>query len=220
VCEGVLIEQEDHTMCFKSMITISASRLRAAGFASLAAIAVMGAATTTAHAGDIKRVDMVPEGIDLAQLEVHANASGYTGTVTKSHAFMLRLYAQADGRKRIYQVQVNSPGKPALFTKHVGKSEGWAEYRKSVTVHANINNVKWQLTPKQACDLMLKDKVRNGTAKADVLKNDRKTTAVAVLAFNAWADSAASNEKNKHKNTDTAGMQMPYRVNVLCRAVL
>lgn len=195
---------------------------RALGRTLLAASLSAGVLVTAASAGGLKRIDMVSEGIDLAQLEVHANASGYTGTVTKSHAFMLRLYAKADGRHRIYLVQVNSPGKPALFKKHVGKSEGWVEYRKSLTVHAKVGNVAWVFTPKQACDYMLKEKVRNGMKKADVLKNDRKTVAVATLAFQVLTDTAANNKKNTHggNSGDFGSMTMPYRVNVLCRAAL
>jgi hypothetical protein len=120
-------------------------------------------------------------------------------------------------------VAIYGKGKGKLFSKDVGKSEGWAVYGKSHEVHAKPSSLSWLTTPKTACDNMLKDKVAGGMSKADVLRKDRKTMASAFIYFMASADSKAHNKKNKHDTL--AGMEshmdnILYRMPVVCRAAL
>lgn len=193
------------------------------GLATLVASGFLASASPAAAGTNMEKVDMVVEGIDQKPLYVNANASGYTGTEDKAHRYMVRVYAKAKGMNRVWSVEVGSPGKPRLFDKTVGKSEGWATYAKSLEIDAKPGSVKWTKTPMQMCNQMLAEKVGQGVKKADVLKNDRKTIAFAELTFIAKADSKTHNEKNKHDTTDGEfghSKTVFYQVPVVCRAAL
>lgn len=194
------------------------------GLTALIAAAALSISASVALASNMEKVDIVTEGIDLNPIYVNSNSNGYTGSENKSHKYMVRVFAKAKGQNRVWKVSIYGIGKGvALFSKNVGKSEGWPVYGKSHEVHAKPSSLSWLTTPKTACDNMLKDKVSGGMSKADVLKGDRKTTAAAFVAFSASADSKAHNKKNKHDTTE--GMfghndNVVYKVPVICRAAL
>ena len=194
------------------------------GLSALIAANALSMSASAALASNMEKVDIVTEGIDLNPIYVNSNANGYTGSENKSHKYMVRVFAKAKGQNRVWKVSIFGIGKGvALFSKNVGKSEGWAVYGKSHEVHAKPSSLSWLTTPKTACDNMLKEKVSGGMSKADVLKNDRKTTATALVAFSASADSKAHNKKNKHDTLDgffEHNDNVAYRVPVVCRAAL
>jgi len=194
------------------------------GLTTLVAAAALSISASVALASNMEKVDIVTEGIDLSPIYVNSNANGYTGSENKSHKYMVRVFAKAKGQNRVWKVSIFGIGKGvALFSKNVGKSEGWAVYGKSHEVHAKPSSLSWLTTPKTACDNMLKDKVSGGMSKADVLKNDRKTTAAAFVAFSAAADSKGHNKNNKHDTVDGStehNDNVVYKVPVICRAAL
>lgn len=194
------------------------------GLSALIAANALSMSASAALASNMEKVDIVTEGIDLNPIYVNSNANGYTGSENKSHKYMVRVFAKAKGQNRVWKVSIFGIGKGvALFSKNVGKSEGWAVYGKSHEVHAKPSSLSWLTTPKTACDNMLKEKVSGGMSKADVLKNDRKTTATTLVAFSASADSKAHNKKNKHDTLDgffEHNDNVAYRVPVVCRAAL
>ena len=194
------------------------------GLTTLVAAAALAISASAALASNMEKVDIVTEGIDLNPIYVNSNANGYTGSENKSHKYMVRVFAKAKGQNRVWKVSIYGIRKGvALFSKNVGKSEGWPVYGKSHEVHAKPSSLSWLTTPKTACDNMLKDKIAGGMSKADVLKNDRKTTAAAFVAFSASADSKAHNKDNKHATHD-GGFEhndnVVYKVPVICRAAL
>lgn len=188
------------------------------------AVAAPLAATTPAHAGsNMAKVDIVSEGIDMAPIYVDARASGYTGSENKAHKYLVRVFAKAAGQNRVWKVEIFGIGKGTLFSKNVGKSEGWDVYGKSHEIHAKPGSLSWATTPKTACDNLMKEKMAAGMTKAQVLSNDRKTTALAFVGFAAWADSKAHNKKGKHDSADGGEMHLDntaYQVQVVCRAAL
>ncbi len=194
------------------------------GLTTLIAAAALSISAAAALASNMEKVDIVTEGIDLNPIYVDSNSNGYTGSENKSHKYMVRVFAKAKGQNRVWRVSIYGVGKGvALFSKNVGKSEGWAVYGKSHEVHAKPSSLTWLTTPKTACDKMLQEKVSGGMSKADVLKGDRKTMAAAFIYFLAAADSKAHNKNNKHETTD--GMEIHtdnvvYRMPVVCRAAL
>ena len=193
------------------------------GLATLFAAAALSISASLALASNMEKVDIVTEGIDLNPIYVNSNSSGYTGSENKSHKYMVRVFAKAKGQNRVWKVSIYGIGKGNLFSKDVGKSEGWSAYGKSHEVHAKPSSLTWLTTPKTACDKMLQEKVANGMSKADVLKNDRKTMAAAFIAFMASADSKTHNKNNKHDTYD--GMEIHtdnvvYKMPVVCRAAL
>lgn len=193
------------------------------GLSALIVAAALSISASAALASNMEKVDIVTEGIDLNPIYVNANANGYTGSENKSHKYMVRVFAKAKGQNRVWSVAIYGKGKGKLFSKEVGKSEGWAVYGKSHEIHAKPSSLTWLTTPKTACDNMLKDKVAGGMSKADVLKNDRKTMASAFIYFMASADSKAHNKKNKHDTLDgmmTHSDNVLYRMPVVCRAAL
>ena len=194
------------------------------GLSTLIVATALSISASAALASNIEKVDIVTEGIDLNPIYVNSNSNSYTGSENKSHKYMVRVFAKAKGQNRVWKVSIYGIGKGvALFSKNVGKSEGWPVYGKSHEVHAKPSSLSWLTTPKTACDNMLKDKVSGGMSKADVLKGDRKTTAAAFVAFSASADSKAHNNNNKHVTSD--GIEehddnVVYKVPVICRAAL
>jgi hypothetical protein len=197
--------------------------LAKAALTMLLAAAVPLATIVPAQAGsNMEKVDIVPEGIDLKPMYVHANANGYTGTEPQPHKFMVRVFAKAKGQNRVWKVQIHGLKGVTFFEKDVGKSEGWAVYGKSHELWVKSGDIKWMTTPKQACDANLAKMVAEGKTKAQVLANDRKTTALAFVYLTAYADSKAHNKKGKHPgdgisphNDNTA-----YTVPVVCRMAL
>jgi hypothetical protein len=175
---------------------------------------------------NMEKVDIVKEGIDIAQIYVNARASGHTGSEDKAHKYMVRVYAKAKGQNRVYRVTafgLNSQNGSKLFHKDVGKTEGWATFGRSLELWAKPSSMGWITTPKTACDKMLKKKMDEGMSKADVLKNDRKTTALAIIGFQAQADSQGNNKKGKHDSIQGTSLHtdnVAYTVNVTCRAAL
>jgi hypothetical protein len=163
---------------------------------ALLAILAPAAICQAQAASNMEKVDIVKEGIDLEPIYVDARASGYTGSENKGHKYLVRVFAKAKGQNRVWKVMVHgykSGGGP-LFQKDVGKSEGWAVYGKSLEIYSKPGNMGWMTTPKTACDNLLKKKMAEGMSKADVLKNDRKTTALAFVGFTAYADSKGNNK--------------------------
>lgn len=200
------------------------SQLRKLAITGLLTIAVPLVATVPALAGsNMAKVDIVAEGIDLAPIYVSSNANGYTGSEQAKHKYMVRVFAKASGQNRVWKVQIHGLKGVSLFSKDVGKSEGWDVYGKSHEVWAKPGDIKWMTTPKEACNANLKKMVAEGKTKAQVLGNDRKTQALAFIYFTAFADSKAHNKKGKH---DTADGMMPhsdnaaYSVPVVCRQAL
>ncbi len=153
------------------------------GLSALIVATALSISASAALASNMEKVDIVSEGIDLNPIYVNANANGYTGSENKSHKYMVRVFAKAKGQNRVWSVAIYGKGKGKLFSKEVGKSEGWAVYGKSHEIHAKPSSLTWLTTPKTACDNMLKEKVAGGMSKADVLKNDRKTMASAFIYF-------------------------------------
>ncbi len=189
------------------------------------AVAAPLAATTEAQAGsNMAKVDIVAEGIDMEPIYVDSRASGYTGSEQKAHKYMVRVFAKAAGQNRVWKVEIFGIGKNnSLFKKDVGRSEGWDVYGKSLEVHAKPGSLSWMTTPKTACDNLMKEKVAEGMTKAQVLSNDRKTTALAFIGFDAYADSKANNKKGKHtssQGSDRHHDNTAYQVRVVCRAAL
>jgi hypothetical protein len=205
---------------YHTNLTLSAAKH---GLSTLIVAAALSISASAALASNMEKIDIVPEGIDLKPIYVDANSSGYTGSENKSHAYMVRVFAKAKGQNRVWKISIFGIGKGTLFSKNVGKTEGWPVYGKSHVIQAKPGSLSWLTTPKTACDQMLKEKVSGGMSKADVLKNDRKTTAAAFVAFSASADSKAHNKKNHHDTFDGSfehNDNIVYKVPVVCRAAL
>lgn len=188
------------------------------------ALAALGALASPSYAsGNMHRVDMVQEGIDLAPIYVNSNTSGYTGSEDKPHKYMVRAHASAKGSNRVWHVSIYTPGRATFFVQDVGKSEGWPIYSKSHEFHAKPGSLDWLITPKQSCDGKLKEQVAAGKKRENVLRNGLKTTGVAYINFGAKADSKSNNKKHKHKSSDGMiqhGFKMMYKVPVVCRPTL
>jgi hypothetical protein len=188
------------------------------------AIPLLAAAPVFANGNNMAKVDIVAEGIDLKPIYVGANANGYTGTEATAHTFLVRVFAKAAGQKRVWKVNIHSTSSDlVMFQKDVGKSEGWDVYGKSHEVKAKPQSLQWAKAPVDVCRDNMKAIIAGGKTKAQVLGNDRKVTAVALIGFSAWADSKASNKKGKHdiimgqeEHTDF----VKYPVQVVCRAAL
>jgi hypothetical protein len=88
---------------------------------------------------------------------------------------------------------------------------------------AKPRDLKWRTTPVELCRQNMAKLIDEGMTKAKVLGNDRKVTAYTFIAFSAWADSRAHNEKNNHKTKDGFARHSDnilYAVPVVCQAAL
>ena len=189
----------------------------------LALMAPIASTTPTQAGSNMAKVDIVAEGIDLDPIYVDSRSSGYTGSENKAHKYMVRVFAKASGQNRVWKVAIFGIGKGTIWSKDVGRSEGWDVYGKSHEIYAKPGSLSWQTTPKTACDNLMKEKMAGGMTKAQVLSNDRKTTALAFIGFEAYADSKANNRKGKHtssQGSDNHVTNTAYRVQVVCRAAL
>lgn len=189
----------------------------------LALMAPVASTTPTQAGSNMAKVDIVAEGIDLDPIYVDSRSSGYTGSENKAHKYMVRVFAKASGQNRVWKVAIFGIGKGTIWSKDVGRSEGWDVYGKSHEIYAKPGSLSWQTTPKTACDNLMKEKMAGGMTKAQVLSNDRKTTALAFIGFEAYADSKANNRKGKHtssQGSDNHVDNTAYRVQVVCRAAL
>lgn len=201
-------------------------RLARAALISLFAAAVPLATVLSAQAAgnNMAKVDIVAEGIDLAPIYVGANGNGYTGTEATGHRFLVRVYAKAAGQKRVWKVKIHSTSSDlVMFEKNVGKSEGWDVYGKSHEVTAKPQNLQWVKAPVSVCRDNMEQLIATGKTKAQVLGNDRKVTATALIGFAAWADTKANNKKGKHDDifgTEEHVDFAKYPVQVVCRAAL
>ena len=196
---------------------------RVATAALFATVLTLSAAAPALAGSNMEKVDIVAEGIDLAPLHVGANADGYTGTEAIAHKFMVRVFAKAKGQNRVYNVVIHGINNHILFQKHVGKTEGWDVYAKSHEVYSKPQNLKWLTVPVKLCKENMAKLIASGKTKAQVLANDRKVTAYALIGFTAYADSKANNKKNKHNSADGIAPHsdnIAYPVPVVCRAAL
>lgn len=204
-------------------LTISRHLARVAVVTTFAATLPLLAVAPAHAAGNyMAKVDIVAEGIDLKPIYVGANANGYTGTEATGHRFLVRVFAKADGQKRVWKVKIHGEDEKALFQKDVGKTEGWDVYGKSHEVMAKPQDLVWKKYPVNVCRDNMEQMMAAGKTKAQVLANDRKVTATAVIAFSAWADTKAHNKKADH---DVYGWEehmdlVFYPVQVVCRAAL
>jgi hypothetical protein len=174
-------------------------------------------------AGNMAKVDIVAEGIDLKPIHVGANANGYTGTEATGHKFLVRVFAKAAGQNRVWKVKIHSTKTDlVMFQKDVGKSEGWDVYGKSHEVLAKPQGLQWVDAPVNVCRNNMEQMIAAGKTKAQVLSNDRKVAATALIAFSAWADSKANNRKDYHSplGWDEHTDFVKYPVQVVCRAAL
>jgi len=188
----------------------------------LALLAPM-AAISPAEASNMAKVDIVSEGIDLEPIYVDSRASGYMGSENKAHRYLVRVFAKASGQHRVWKVAIFGIGKGNLFLDEVGRTDGWPVYGKSHVIHAKPGSLSWQTTPKTACDNLMRQKMADGMSKAEVLRKDRKTTALAFIGFGAYADSKANNKKNRHDSAKGSTFHhdsTAYQVQVVCRAAL
>jgi hypothetical protein len=179
--------------------------------------------------GRIEKVDGVVEGIDMKQIAVNANGAGYTSTATASHNFMIRVYAKAKGRDGVYWAAVGpyagsavEVGRGYYFQQSAGSSDGWTVYKKSLNLNVPVRNAYWYETPVNACKANLDKQVRNGMARADVMKREWKVTARARLVFSVSVDDRANNRRNKHKISTVGGIasgskEIVYPVQILCK---
>lgn len=198
--------------------------------AAIAATVLLSLSTAAVQAAKIEKVDMVREGIDLRPVEVHANSNGYVGMRTKSHDYMVRVFAKGKGGNHIYWAALSSYKNSNPFTKTAtyfsqkapAGSDGWGVYKKSLSVSAGTANTTWATHPKKACDDNLKEQVAKGAKRSDVLRRDWKVTAHAVLYFNVAVDSKSRIKKrNTSKSSSEYGStNIYYPVTILCEAAL
>jgi hypothetical protein len=193
---------------------------------SALALAACMIASQAQAGGRIEKVDAVREGIDLKQIVVNANGAGYTSTATQNHQFMIRVYAKAKGKDGVYWAGVGpyagsavEVGRPYLFEQWAGSSDGWTVYKKSLTLNGAVNKTYWYETPVNACKANLDKQVKNGKARADVMKREWKVTARARLVFSVTVDDRSNNRHNKHKVNQVASghKDIVYPVPVLCK---
>lgn len=148
--------------------------------------ATLSFAVAPASAKDwVEKVDIVTDGIDLAPVEVSANAGGYTGVKSNSHRFLLKLDAQARKRAIVYGGVVGMYdgirfGTPVSGWKYSFQSAD-RTYTKHIEPVVPVAQIRWYgADPVQACNNLMKTKAGQGMSKAQVLAKEWSTN-VAVL---------------------------------------
>ncbi|WP_119309314.1 hypothetical protein [Cohaesibacter haloalkalitolerans] len=209
-------------------------------FTALVATSVLSGAAllpVAANAADwIEKVEIKPTGIDLAQVQVSANASGYTAIKSTHHDFILHLYAKATNGERIVAMEVMMShgaryweGSPAdtwstrLENREVGAGTKRTVSRDFIAKNVPLSKVKWNGSdPRQRCELNLQHLKKQGMTTMQVLSQPRHVKAYAKISLDAVAAKRKKAENHNWDFKSTAWQRdgEVYEVDVLCNAGL
>jgi len=193
--------------------------------------ATLASLATGAMAKDwIEKVDVKRDGIDVIPVEVSANSYNYNKIKTKSHKFLLGLYAKATNGERIVAMKVGSFKPVWYFESDGGRWAKAFQYRdvgdgskRTVSIHyepvISLNKVKWQgWNPQQACSVNLDKVLKDGMSKSAALSKTWTVTAKAYFELDAVAarKNKAKNHKWNFKNTTHQRDGYAYDVTVRC----
>ncbi len=210
------------------------------GLTTLIVSSVLSGATLlpiAAKAADwIEKVEIKPTGIDAVQIQVSANASGYTAIKSTLHDFTLHLYAKATSGERIVAMEVMMShgaryweGSPAdtwstrLKNREVGAGTERTVSRDFIAKNVPLRKVKWNGSdPKQRCELNLQYLKKQDMTTMQVLSQPRHVKAYAKISLDAVAAkrTKAENHNWDFKSTTWQRDGDVYEVDVLRNAGL
>lgn len=202
--------------------------------------AMLGAfAATHASALDwTETVDIKKHGIDVKEVDVRANQSGYTVTTTTSRDFNLHLYARAKSGKRIAIAEIGAYHAVSILEGHPASQTEWEHTVPFATIGSGtkrtinfartynipLNKVAWSgnVNPVVACNRLLQQKMQQGYSKQQVLSQVWKISADAQFSIDTRvakpkvAQSYNFNDNFPHSNYHDEGDVYLYRVPVRC----
>lgn len=201
--------------------------------AAIIGTAALISPTTGALArGWIEKVDLTRDGIDAKPVEVGANASGYTGILTKNHRYLLRLNASAISGKRIVALKLGSymgvlyfESSGDLWNKTYQARDVGSGLKRTVSINDEpvipLASVAWHGSdPKQRCELKLQEEMSKGEPKANVLSREWYTVAYVHFELDAVAarKNSAKNNSWGIGNAPDQRNDYDYEVPVKCHA--
>ena len=191
--------------------------------------------TSTGFAKDwIEKVSVKQDGIDVKVIEVSANANGYTGVKTAKHRFLLNLYARATNGERIVAMKLGAfhdvlyfEGSGNAWNKSFQHRDVGSGSKRTVSIGYDpvipVQKLAWYSSgPKKQCELNLKNQMKKGLSKTNVLSKVWTVKARAYFELDAVAarKKAAKNNKWSLKNTTNQRGGMTYNLTVKCNAGL
>jgi hypothetical protein len=200
--------------------------------AILATTVLLGGVALSDHASAkdwIEKVQITKDGIDIKPIEVSANMGGYTGIKTKSHRFILNLYARATNGERIVAMKVGSFHGVQYFetdgnawSKSFQNRDVGAGSKRTVSLNydptISLNSIAWNgSNPKTLCDLNMQKLMKQGMTKQQVLSQPRDVKAYAYFELDAVAarKNKAANGWNMGNTTNQRDSYI-YEVRVVC----
>lgn len=177
----------------------------------------------------IEKVEVTRDGIDMAPIEVSANAGGYTAIKSKNHKFLLGLYARATNGERIVAMKLGSfkgvlyfEADGNLWSKGFQNRDVGAGTKRTVSFHYDatvpMGKIAWHgSNPKLMCDLNLQSMMKQGLTKQQVLSQPRETKAYAYFELDAVAAHKGKATKGWNMNNTTNQRDsLVYEVRVVC----
>ncbi|WP_346907544.1 hypothetical protein [uncultured Roseibium sp.] len=182
----------------------------------------------------VEKVSVKQDGIDVKVIEVSADANGYTKIKTPSHRFLLNLYAKATNGERIVAMKLGAfhnvlyfEGSGTSWNKSFAHRDVGSGSKRTVSIGYKpdipLQKLSWHGSdPKKQCELNLKNQMKKGLSKTDVLSKDWTVKARAYFELDAVAahKKAAENNKWSLKNTANQRGGMTYDLTVKCNAGL
>ena len=180
----------------------------------------------------------IRQGIDVVPIYVSANKGGYTGIKTKSHTFLLDLYARASSGERIVALQLGASSDVSYFEysdlwgKSFDNRDVGAGSKRTVSIGYDaklpMKQIYWYgPNPKRACELNLQHLMNKGMKKQEILSKERTVTVHASFGLDAVAARKNKAKKGYNKksskgwnmmNTTTQTAGYKYEVRVVCGA--
>lgn len=178
----------------------------------------------------IEKVQVEKDGIDVQPIHVSAKIGGYTGIKTKSHKFLLGLYARATNGERIVAMKLGSfkgvlyfEGDGNLWSRSFTNRDVGAGSKRTVSIHHDatlpMNKIAWHgPDPKASCDHNLAQMMKQGMTKRQVLSQPREAKAYAYFELDAVAARKGKAKSGKWNlgNTSNQRDSYLYEVRVVC----
>ncbi|MEM9277165.1 MAG: hypothetical protein AAGA76_01175 [Pseudomonadota bacterium] len=179
----------------------------------------------------VDTVSVKRNGIDVAPIEVNANANGYTNIRTANHKFLLTLSASAKKGKRLVAGRIGAYNgvdyfeaghpkfwdkkvKPKVFT-NLGKKKISFAYSPTIAV----SKVSWTGgTPVEVCRKHMNKHAKSASAKKAFLAKPHMISAMATFQFDIVAAKKKAAKKNKWHvgKSGSKRSNFTYQVNVKC----
>ncbi len=198
-------------------------------------VTAMTATCDSAFAKDwIDKVELTKDGVDIKEIEIASDGSGYTGIKTKDHRFALAIKVEAESGKRIWTVVVEAGHDADAF--EAPDPQFWSYRPNKATLGGgnnrtlnmdlsptiNLDEVVWTglISPTGLCQSNLDEKMTHGKSRESILSQDWVVPARVSFSMNAVVTrpDLATTTPNFNKPYSAKTSTLVYPVSLRCLA--